>query len=165
VGVEFGRGEALVELEVDAAGRGVEAELAPGAVVVFPAAMGVGEEVVGQLLDDILQRQLRISTSGSSQVSAAYSISVAGKSTAVSPDQAPMLSIWPLSPAPSKVTVTWVMPAAMRPSKRRSLLPGRSASIRAARSACAAKICAMSTVEGAIGGARVGSVRVIGCLR
>ena len=56
--MEFGRGEALVELEVDAAGRRVEAELAPGAVVVFPAAMGVGEEVIGQLLDDILQREL-----------------------------------------------------------------------------------------------------------
>ena len=53
MGVEFGRGETLVELEVDAAGRGVEAELAPGAVVVLPAAMGVGKEVVGQLLDDI----------------------------------------------------------------------------------------------------------------
>ena len=56
--VEFGRGEALVELELDAAGRGVEAELAPGTVVVFPAAMGVGEEVIGKLLDDIFQRQL-----------------------------------------------------------------------------------------------------------
>lgn len=56
--VEFGRGEALVELEVDAAGRGVETELAPSAVVVFPTAMGVGEEVVGQLLHDIFEREL-----------------------------------------------------------------------------------------------------------
>src|SRR3989338_10699670 len=57
MGEEFGRGETLVELEMDAAGRGVEAELAPGAVVVLPAAMGIGEEVVGQLFDEILQRQ------------------------------------------------------------------------------------------------------------
>ena len=56
--VEFGRGEALVELEVDAAGRRVEAELAPGTVVVLPATMGVGEEVIGQLLDDIFEREL-----------------------------------------------------------------------------------------------------------
>src|SRR3989338_2642529 len=57
MGEEFGRGETLVELEMDAAGRDVEAELAPGAVVVLPAAMGIGEEVVGQLFDEILQRQ------------------------------------------------------------------------------------------------------------
>lgn len=54
VGMEFGRGVPLVELEMDAAGRGVEAELAVSAVVVLPAAMGVEEEVIGQLLDDIL---------------------------------------------------------------------------------------------------------------
>ena len=59
-----------------------------------------------------------------------------------------MLSIWPLSPSPSKVTVTWVMPAAVSPSKSRSRLAGRSASLRAARSACAAKIAAKSRVEG-----------------
>jgi len=58
MGEEFRRGEALVELEMDAAGRSVEAELAPGAVVVFPTAMRAGEEVVGQLLDDIFQREL-----------------------------------------------------------------------------------------------------------
>jgi hypothetical protein len=50
---------------------GVEAELAIGAVVVFPTAMGVGEEVVGQLLDDILQRQAAHLDLGASQVSAA----------------------------------------------------------------------------------------------
>ena len=55
VGVEFGQGVPLVELEVDASGRAVEAELAPSAVVVLPTAMGVGEEIVGQLLDNILQ--------------------------------------------------------------------------------------------------------------
>ena len=58
VGEEFGRGEALVELEVDAACGRVEAELTPRAIVVFPTAMGVGEEIAGQLLHDILEREL-----------------------------------------------------------------------------------------------------------
>jgi hypothetical protein len=57
MGEEFRRGEALVELEMDAAGGSVEAELAVGAVVVFPTAMCVRQEVVGELLDNILQRE------------------------------------------------------------------------------------------------------------
>ncbi len=46
MGVEFGRGEPLVELEMDGPGAGIDAELAIGAVVVLPTAMGIGEKVV-----------------------------------------------------------------------------------------------------------------------
>src|SRR3989338_1819525 len=43
---------------MDAAGTGVEAELAISAVVVFPTAMGVAEEIIGELLDNIFERKL-----------------------------------------------------------------------------------------------------------
>ena len=58
MGEEFGRREPFVELKIDAAGAGGEAELAIGAVVVFPTAMGVGEEIIGELFDDIFERKL-----------------------------------------------------------------------------------------------------------
>ena len=57
MGVEFGRREPLVEVEVDRASPGVEAELPIGTVVVFPSAMGVRKEVVGHFLDRLLERQ------------------------------------------------------------------------------------------------------------
>ena len=58
MGEECGRREPFVELEVNAAGTGVEAELAIGAVVVFPTAVGVAEEIIGELFDDIFERKL-----------------------------------------------------------------------------------------------------------
>src|SRR3989338_6225932 len=58
MGVEFGRREPFVELEMDGTGRRVEAELAIGPVVVLPAAMRVAQEVIGQLLDDIFEGKL-----------------------------------------------------------------------------------------------------------
>jgi hypothetical protein len=57
VRVEFGRGEALVELKVDGASARVEAEFAVGPVVVFPTAVGVRQQVVRQLLHDIFERK------------------------------------------------------------------------------------------------------------
>ena len=57
MGEGFGRREPFVELEVDGPGAGIDAELAPSTVVVLPAAMGVGEEVVDQFFDSAFERQ------------------------------------------------------------------------------------------------------------
>ncbi len=57
MGVEFGRGEPFVELEVDGPGAGIDAELAISAVIVLPAGMGIGEEVVDQFFDSAFKGQ------------------------------------------------------------------------------------------------------------
>ena len=55
VAVVGGIAEPLVEIEVDAALADIEPECAVGAVVVFPAAMGLGEVVVAEGLDGVVE--------------------------------------------------------------------------------------------------------------
>src|SRR6185312_7294051 len=50
-------GETLIVFERDHAARDVEGEVAVGAVVVFPAAMELPEEIIGELLDRFPDRQ------------------------------------------------------------------------------------------------------------
>ena len=57
MGVEFGRREPFVELEVDGPGAGIDAELAIGAIIVLPARMRIREEVIDQFFDGAFQGQ------------------------------------------------------------------------------------------------------------